>query len=76
VAHNEHECRAQSIKGRAFIVRPGETGFVARDLQESLSIIEGHAVRLDQMVDDGCAAQAHARNASMGRGFESVYVRI
>lgn len=61
--------------GPRFIVRPGETGFVANNLPEFVQHIQtlaGHPDKLDRM---RAAARAHALTASWDNVFKSVYSR-
>ncbi len=59
--------------GPRFIVRDGETGFVARDLQELAARIQSLATRPAQRETMRAAARAHAMTASWDAVFESVY---
>src|SRR5271165_4000177 len=59
--------------GPRFIVRDGETGFVARDLQELAARIQSLATRPAQRETMRAAACAHAMTASWDAVFESVY---
>ncbi|MGA7399359.1 MAG: glycosyltransferase [Candidatus Sulfotelmatobacter sp.] len=59
--------------GPRFIVRDGETGFVARDPQEFVVRILNIAMRPAQRETMRAAARAHAMTASWDAVFESVY---
>jgi phosphatidylinositol alpha 1,6-mannosyltransferase len=59
--------------GPRFIVRDGETGFVARDLHEFAAHIRGLATRPAQRETMRAAGRAHAMTASWDAVFESVY---
>jgi glycosyltransferase involved in cell wall biosynthesis len=59
--------------GPRFIVRDGETGFVARDPQEFMIRIQDLATRPAQRETMRTAARAHAMTASWDAVFESVY---
>lgn len=59
--------------GPRFIVRDGETGFVARDPQEFVVRIQNFAMRPAQRETMRAAARAHAMTASWDAVFESVY---
>ncbi|MGB8014032.1 MAG: glycosyltransferase [Terriglobales bacterium] len=59
--------------GPQFIVRAGETGFVARDLSEFCSCIQKLAARPAQRENMRAAARTHAMTASWDAVFESVY---
>jgi phosphatidylinositol alpha 1,6-mannosyltransferase len=59
--------------GPRFIVRAGETGFVARDLQEFSSDIQTLATRPAQRETMRAAARTFAMTASWDAVFESVY---
>ena len=60
--------------GPKFIVRPGETGFVARDLPEFVEHIRGLASQPDLLQKMRAAARAYAMTASWDAVFESVYL--
>jgi glycosyltransferase involved in cell wall biosynthesis len=60
--------------GPRFIIRPGETGFVARDVQEFVACILNLAAQPGQLQVMRAAARTHAMTASWDRVFESVYV--
>jgi glycosyltransferase involved in cell wall biosynthesis len=59
--------------GPRFIVRPGETGFVARNLDEFCARIQELATRPAQRANMRAAARTHAMTASWDGVFESVY---
>ncbi len=59
--------------GPQFIVRPGETGFVARNLVEFSSCIQNLAMRPAQGENMRVAARTQALAASWDAVFESVY---
>ena len=59
--------------GPRFIVRPGETGFVARNLEEFCTSIQNLATRPAQRENMRAAARTHAMTASWDAVFESVY---
>ena len=60
--------------GPKFIIRPGETGFVAASLPEFVTCIRNLAAQPGQLQMMRGAARAHAMTASWDRVFESVYV--
>jgi phosphatidylinositol alpha 1,6-mannosyltransferase len=60
--------------GPRFIVRSGETGFVACDAQEFVDCVRNLAVQPSQLQIMRAAARAHAMTASWDAVFESVYV--
>jgi phosphatidylinositol alpha 1,6-mannosyltransferase len=60
--------------GPRFIVRSGETGFVARDAQEFVDCVRNLAMQPGQLQMMRAAARAHAMTASWDAVFESVYV--
>ncbi len=60
--------------GPRFIIRPGETGFVARDLKEFVACLQNLAVQPGQLQMMRAAARTHAMTASWDRVFESVYL--
>ena len=59
--------------GPRFIVRHGETGFVARDLAEFVVNIQNLATRPAQRETMRAAARAHGMTASWDAVFESIY---
>ena len=59
--------------GPRFIVRPGETGFVARNLQEFCASIQNLATRPAQRENMRAAVRTHAMTASWDAVFQSVY---
>ena len=59
--------------GPRFIVRPGETGFVARNLEEFCASIQNLAMRPAQRESMRAAARTQAMTASWDAVFESVY---
>lgn len=59
--------------GPRFIVRPGETGFVARNLPEFCTYIRDLAMRPAQRDNMRAAARTQAMTASWDAVFESVY---
>ncbi|MGO9403409.1 MAG: glycosyltransferase [Terriglobales bacterium] len=59
--------------GPRFIVRPGETGFVARNLGEFCAAIQNLALRPAQRENMRAAARTHAMTASWDAVFQSVY---
>ncbi len=59
--------------GPQFIIRPGETGFVARTSQEFCACIRDLALRSAQRETMRAAARAHAMTASWDAVFEAVY---
>jgi phosphatidylinositol alpha 1,6-mannosyltransferase len=59
--------------GPRFIVRSGETGFVANNLQEFCASILHLATRPALQQTMGAAARAHAKTASWDAVFESVF---
>lgn len=59
--------------GPRFIVRTGETGFVARNLSEFCTCIQDFARRPAQRETMRAAARTHAMTASWDAVFESVY---
>jgi glycosyltransferase involved in cell wall biosynthesis len=59
--------------GPRFIVRHGETGFVARDLAEFVVNIQTLATRPEQRQTMRAAARAHGMTASWDAVFESIY---
>jgi glycosyltransferase involved in cell wall biosynthesis len=60
--------------GPRFIIRPGETGFVARGPQEFVAAIQNLATQPGQLQMMRAAARTHAMTASWDRVFESVYL--
>lgn len=59
--------------GPRFIVRPGETGFVARNLEEFCTSIQDLATRPALRENMRAAARTYAMTASWDAVFESVY---
>jgi glycosyltransferase involved in cell wall biosynthesis len=59
--------------GPRFIIRPGETGFVTRDLDEFCACIQNLAMRPAQRENMRAAARTQAMTASWDAVFESVY---
>jgi glycosyltransferase involved in cell wall biosynthesis len=59
--------------GPQFIVRPEETGFIARDLGDFVSAIRNLAVSPDRLERMRVSARAQAMKASWDAVFESVY---
>ena len=59
--------------GPRFIVRAGETGFVARNQQEFVASIQSLAAQPEQLPRMRAAARAHAMTASWDAVFEYVY---
>jgi len=59
--------------GPRFIVRPGETGFVARNLSEFSACIHNLALRPAQRENMRAAARTQAMTASWDAVFEAVY---
>jgi glycosyltransferase involved in cell wall biosynthesis len=60
--------------GPRFIIRQGETGFVARDLQEFVTCAQTLATQPGQLQMMRAAARSRAMTASWDTVFESVYV--
>jgi phosphatidylinositol alpha 1,6-mannosyltransferase len=60
--------------GPRFIVKPGETGFVARDEHEFVAGIQDLATQPGCLQMMRAAARAHAMTASWDRVFESMYI--
>lgn len=60
--------------GPRFIVRPGETGFVAHNLQEFCASIQHLATRPAQRETMRAAARTHAMTASWDAVFDAVYL--
>jgi glycosyltransferase involved in cell wall biosynthesis len=59
--------------GPRFIVRPGETGFVARNFSEFCACVQDLALRPALRENMRAAARTHAMTASWDAVFESVY---
>lgn len=59
--------------GPRFVVRPNETGFVARDAQEFVASISNLAAQPALLQKMGAAARTYALTASWDAVFESVY---
>lgn len=59
--------------GPQFIVQPGTTGFVARNVEEFCASIQSLAARTEQRQTMRAAARTHAKAASWSAVFESVY---
>jgi phosphatidylinositol alpha 1,6-mannosyltransferase len=60
--------------GPRFIIRPGETGLVARNVQEFVACVRNLAAQPGQLQMMRAAARAHAMTASWDSVFESMYV--
>ena len=59
--------------GPQFIVQPGETGYVARNLTEFVNYIKPLSLQPEHLFSMRIAARRHALSTSWDRTFESVY---
>jgi glycosyltransferase involved in cell wall biosynthesis len=59
--------------GPRFVIRPGETGFVAHDVSEFVTLIQNLINQPPQLATMRSSARTHAMTASWDAVFESVY---